>query len=71
MVKARLSPAGAGLQVMVYVRDQKDLFARICGFFERTSYSILDAKIHTTRHGYALDSFAIHDPTNKKPHTAT
>ncbi len=67
VVKARLSPAGDGLQVMIYVRDQKDLFARICSFFERISYSIVDAKIYTTRHGYALDSFAILDPTNKRP----
>jgi [protein-PII] uridylyltransferase len=68
VVKARLSPAGEGLQVMIYVRDQKDLFARICSFFERISYSIVEAKIYTTRHGYALDSFQIQDPNNKKPH---
>ena len=67
VVKTRLSPAGEGLQVMIYVRDQKDLFARICGFFERSSFSIMDAKIYTTRHGYALDSFEISDPYNRKP----
>ncbi len=67
VVKARLSPAGDGLQVMIYVRDQQDLFARICSFFERISYSIVEAKIYTTRHGYALDSFQILDPNNKKP----
>jgi [protein-PII] uridylyltransferase len=67
IVKARLSPAGEGLQVMIYVRDQKDLFARICSFFEHTGYSITEAKIYTTRHGYALDSFQIHDPHNKTP----
>ena len=67
VVKVRLSPAGEGLQVMIYVRDQKDLFARICGFFERISYSIVEAKIYTTRHGYALDSFQIFDPHNRKP----
>ncbi len=67
LVKARLSPAGEGLQVMIYVRDQKDLFARMCSFFERISYSIVDAKIYTTRHGYALDSFQILDPNNKTP----
>ena len=66
VVKARLSPAGEGLHVMIYVRDQKDLFARICGFFERISYSIVEAKIYTTRHGYALDSFQILDPSSKK-----
>ncbi len=67
VVKARPSPAGEGLQVMIYVRDQKDLFARICSFFERISYSIVEAKIYTTRHGYALDSFQVLDPDNKKP----
>ena len=68
VVKARLSPAGEGLQVMIYVRDQKDLFARICSFFERIGYSIAEAKIYTTRHGYALDSFQILDPGNKSVH---
>ena len=55
---------GAGLQVFVYLPDQKDLFARICGFFGRAGLSILEAKIHTTRHGYALDTFAVHDPAD-------
>ena len=49
VVKARLSPAGEGLQVMVYVPDQKELFARICSFFESISYDIHEAKVYTTR----------------------
>lgn len=61
VVKARLAPIGEGLQVAVYVKDQPDLFARICGYFDRKNFSILDAKIHTTRHGYALDSFLVAD----------
>jgi [protein-PII] uridylyltransferase len=60
-VKARLAPIGEGLQVAVYVKDQPDLFARICSYFDRKNFSILDAKIHTTRHGYALDSFLVAD----------
>ena len=32
VVKARLAPAKAGIQVLVYTADQKDLFARICDF---------------------------------------
>ena len=62
VVKARPSHGGEGLQVMVYMRDQKDLFVRLCGFFARLGFSIADAKIHTTRHGYALDSFLLLDP---------
>ncbi|OAM52974.1 bifunctional uridylyltransferase/uridylyl-removing protein [Methylovorus sp. MM2] len=59
IVRARLSPAGDGIQTMIYTKDRDDLFARICGFFERIGYSILEAKVHTTQHGYALDSFLI------------
>jgi [protein-PII] uridylyltransferase len=59
VVKSRLAPIGEGLQVTVYVKDQPDLFARICSYFDRKNFSILDAKIHTTRDGYALDTFLI------------
>ena len=59
VIKCRLAPIGEGLQVTVYVKDQPDLFARICSYFDRKNFSILDAKIHTTRHGYALDTFLV------------
>ncbi|MCB8745524.1 [protein-PII] uridylyltransferase [Rhodoferax sp. U2-2l] len=59
IVRARPSPVGEGLQVLVYTPDQADLFARICGFFDRRSFSILDARIHTTQNGYALDTFQV------------
>ncbi len=68
VVRTRLNPAGAGLQTMIYTRDQPELFARICGFFARLGFSIVDAKIHTTRHGYALDSFVILDAGNTLPY---
>ncbi len=61
-VKARLSPLGEGLQVMVYTPDQADLFARICGYFDQAGFSILDAKIHTARNGFALDTFQVVTP---------
>ena len=67
VVKARLSPIGEGLQVMIYTRDQRDLFARICGYFEQINYSIADARIHTTGHGYALDTFLLLGP-GTNPH---
>ncbi|MCL2830467.1 MAG: [protein-PII] uridylyltransferase [Betaproteobacteria bacterium] len=70
VIKARLNPKGeegphehhtAGIQVMVYAHDQRDLFARLVGFFSRQGYTIADAKIHTTQQGYALDSFVLLD----------
>jgi [protein-PII] uridylyltransferase len=68
VVRARINPVGAGLQVMIYVPDQPELFARICGFFARLGYSIVDARIHTSRHGRALDSFVLLDPENQLPY---
>ena len=58
-VRARLSPVGEGLQVMVYCHEQPDLFARICGYFDQASFNILDAKVHTATNGYALDTFQV------------
>lgn len=59
VVKARLVRTGGGLQVLAYLPDRKALFARICGYFGRAGLSIVDAKVHTTRHGYALDTFVV------------
>jgi [protein-PII] uridylyltransferase len=61
IVRTRLAPAGEGLEVLIYTADKKDLFFRVCGYFESRRLSILDAKIHTTRHGYALDTFLVTD----------
>ncbi len=62
IVRARLSPVGEGLQVLVYTPDQPDLFARICGYFDHAGFSILDARIHTANNGYALDTFQVVTP---------
>jgi [protein-PII] uridylyltransferase len=63
VVTARLSPLGEGLQVLVYAPDRPDLFARICGYFDGAGFNILDAKVHTTRKGYALDTFQVNSPS--------
>ncbi len=59
LVRARLSPVGEGLQILVYTPDQSDLFARICGYFDQAGFSILDAKVHTANNGFALDTFQV------------
>ena len=68
VVRARPSPIGEGLQVLVYAPDQQDLFARICGYFDGASFNILDAKVHTTRKGYALDTFQVISPDPEALH---
>ena len=62
IVRARRSSAGEGMQVLVYTPDAPDLFARICGYFDQAGFSILDAKIHTAKNGYALDTFQVVSP---------
>jgi [protein-PII] uridylyltransferase len=59
IVRARMSPLGEGLQVLVYTPDQADLFARICGYFDQRGFSILDARVHTAYNHYALDTFQV------------
>ena len=48
-----------GFAVMVMTRDQPGLFARITGYFEKLSFDIAAAKVYTTKHGYALDTFQV------------
>ncbi|MDC7698236.1 [protein-PII] uridylyltransferase [Vogesella indigofera] len=62
IVRARLSEDKEGIELIVYAADQPDLFVRICAFLGGANYSIADAKIHTTRHGYALDTFHVFLP---------
>ncbi len=59
VVKARLSPAGEGFQVLIYTPDRQGLFARICSYFDRTGQTIVAARIHTTEDHQALDTFQV------------
>ena len=38
IVRVRLAPIGEGLQVAVYIKDQPDLVARICSYFDRKDF---------------------------------
>ena len=62
VVRARPSPLGDGLQVLVYAPDRPDVCVRICGYFDGAGFSIQDAKVHTSRTGFALDTFQITHP---------
>jgi [protein-PII] uridylyltransferase len=62
VVRARASSIGEGLQVLVFAPDRSDLFARICGYFDGAGFNIQDAKVHTTRSVYALDTFQVVHP---------
>ena len=64
VVRVRPTEHGEGLQVMVYTRDVPQLFVNTCGYFDSKSLSIQDARVHTTRHGWALDSYIVLPPEN-------
>jgi [protein-PII] uridylyltransferase len=66
VIKTRLSRIDEGLQVLIFQPDQPYLFARICNFFARLNYNIMEAKVHTTQLGFALDSFLVMDASNDK-----
>ncbi|OYZ11292.1 MAG: [protein-PII] uridylyltransferase [Methylophilales bacterium 16-45-7] len=66
IVRARLSPKGDGIQVMIYAKDRNDIFARICHFFDSMHYNIAQAKIFTSKHGYVLDNFIILEQSTKQ-----
>jgi [protein-PII] uridylyltransferase len=48
--------------VSVYAADHPGLFYRIAGAISLGGANILDARIHTTRDGQALDNFVVADP---------
>ncbi|NTV95760.1 MAG: [protein-PII] uridylyltransferase [Thiobacillus sp.] len=65
IVRARLAPIGEGVEVLVHAPDEEALFARICAFFAGMRYSILQARIHTTRDGHAMDTFLVMDEQSR------
>lgn len=62
LVRARLSPYGGGIQVMVFAEDQENLFARITRYFDLRRLSVQQASIHTLKGRRALDSFIVSPP---------
>ncbi|WP_420141335.1 [protein-PII] uridylyltransferase [Sphingomonas sp.] len=48
--------------VTVYAGDHPGLFYRICGAIHLAGGNIIDARVHTTRDGMAVDNFLVQDP---------
>lgn len=64
VVRTRLMPSGDGLQIMVYVKDRAELFARTMNVLARLNFSVLDARVHTSKTGYAIDTFTVVNPNS-------
>jgi [protein-PII] uridylyltransferase len=54
-------PQSGATRVSVFTPDREGLFYRICAGIASTGASIIDARIHTTRDGMALDNLLVLD----------
>ena len=65
LVAARYGADIGGSELMVFAADRPDLFTVLTAGFDRLNLSIVDARIHTTKTGFALDTFVFLDRNNK------
>ena len=61
-ITAQVYPDRGATLVTVYAADHPGLFYRVAGAIHLAGASIIDARIHTTRDGMALDNFLVQDP---------
>ncbi len=61
LVATRYSPELGGSEFLIYTPDRDDLFVIMTAGFDRLNLSIVDARIHTLRNGFALDTFVVLD----------
>jgi [protein-PII] uridylyltransferase len=61
-IAAQVYPSRGATLVTVYAADHPGLFYRVAGAIYLAGGSIIDARIHTTRDGMALDNVLIQDP---------
>jgi [protein-PII] uridylyltransferase len=60
-ISAQVYPTRGATLVTVYASDHAGLFYRTAGAIHLAGGSIIDARIHTTRDGMALDNFLVQD----------
>ncbi|MDO8704191.1 MAG: hypothetical protein Q7J84_04520, partial [Sulfuricaulis sp.] len=65
IVATRYTPELGGSEFLIYTPDRDDLFVIMTAGFDRLNLSIVDARIHTLRNGFALDTFVVLDHSGK------
>ena len=61
-IASQADPARGATLVTVYAGDHPGLFYRAAGAIHLAGANIIDARIHTTRDGMAIDNFLVQDP---------
>lgn len=64
-ITAQVYPERGATLVTIYAADHPGIFYRIAGAIHLAGGSIIDARIHTTRDGMALDNFLVQDPLGR------
>ena len=64
-IAAIVYPERGATLITVYAADHPGLFYRIAGAISVAGGNIIDARIHTTRDGMALDNFLVQDPVGR------
>ena len=64
-IDARVYPDRGATLVTIAAADHPGLFYRIAGAIHVAGGNIIDARIHTTRDGVALDNFLVQDPLGR------
>lgn len=65
IVTTRFNSSIGGSEFFIYMPNQDDLFSRITGAFDFLNLSVIDARVHSTRQGFTLDTFIVLDHDNK------
>jgi len=61
VVATRYNPDIGGSEFFIYTPDREYLFVVQTGGFDQMNLSIVEARIHTTRNGFALNTFVVLD----------
>lgn len=61
LVHAEVASELGGIRLFFYLPDRAGLFLRCAAYLGKCGLSVIDSRISTTRHGYALDTFLVAD----------
>ncbi len=64
-IDAQVYPERGATLVTIHAADHPGLFYRIAGAISLAGGNIIDARIHTTRDGMAIDNFLVQDPLGR------
>ena len=64
-IDVQVYPQRGATLVTIYAADHPGLFYRIAGAIHVAGGNIIDARIHTTRDGMAIDNFLVQDPMGR------